>query len=214
VAKKRWPRHAAKCDFDAGITLKKFLRVEGVLSQIERRIGRIPVPGSLRSFRSARPRKVAYRVEAGVGPDLPLDLQVGDDWGPYYSMEDLRWQLDRCPLVESFTLAPSGSPSRVLIWHPPGRLGVCKAALFAAQGSADERTAIEAAISYALEIGAHTLTFNCSRLDGGRLKSLRSAGFVPGKMRIPLHVLNVDEAAAPDALAGLSCLDADMGNRF
>ena len=214
VAKRRWPRHAAKCDFEAGITLKKFLRLDGLLKQLERRRARLPFPSGIRGMRTFLPPRIHLEVSDGVAGDLPLDFQLRDEWAPYYSIAELRWQLERCPFLTSATVWASGSPAKALVWHPTGQREMCKAAVFAPQGSADERKAIAAASAYAFEIGAHTLTFNCSRLDRGRLQSLKSAGFLRGKQRIPIHFLNVDPTAAPDSLAGLSCLDADMGSRF
>jgi len=178
----------------------------GSLSRVPLRLGRTRTTGSV-------------KVEAGIASPLAGALEgaaTGAAWRPVYDVEYVRWQLERCPVLESFTayVDDRSAPAAAVGWRPKG--GVHWRLAFWANDAGAERcgAVIDAAVSRMYALGAASISVIAGGRDAGRLRHLQAAGFRANALSLPLYVLARDRNTPIAGISGLGYTDTDLGYRF
>lgn len=220
AAKKRWRLKADSYDLDAGIVFRKHLTLGSFIGGLQRR--RLwPRRLSVNKLRQVAvvPRRgdiEGVRLTEGVDPAVERLFQAGTEhWRPVYSLADLRWQLERCPQVECWTVLGEDEESAVLLWREKEGDGTWKLALLGSERSSNGLSlCLDCAVQHALGLGGASILAVVSRLDSPFIDVLHQSGFKASGTVNPIHFLDQDPRGIPSALERLSFLDADDGHRF
>jgi hypothetical protein len=204
---------------DASIELHVPLRAGGStwFQGLDRRLG-----GVLRPLRSVALRRLAARKKASIEPGVSDWLEGLLDAGrthstiPVYDLRYLKWQIERCPGVESVTcrIERGNTLAGALAWHAKSDRRSWRVALWTKSESHEEtRNVLDAVIDFVSRQGGHRVSTIASRLDRERLASLRAAGFIESGQPRSLFAI-ASEHAVHDEPGGLSFLDTDLAYRF
>jgi hypothetical protein len=204
---------------DAAVELYLPLRVGGgrIFRGVSRRAGGFLRPLERLSVRRTRGRTHA-KVVAGVSPLLAgaLEFCHACHAKPLYTVDYLKWQLDRCPGVHAASVfVPSASMSMgAVCWSRDAAPADWRFALWGPDDDNDAMAqVVDALLDHAAARGAQRVSVLASRLDTERLALLEQRGFVSDGSRRPLYVTGDVAGSAPE-LAGLSFLDTDLAYRI
>ena len=213
------PRIATSTVEKAAVELYLPLRVGGSrwFRGIDRRTGgAVRLLGRLPARGSGRVRGTA--VVPGVSPLLEplLESASSDNAIPTYTLEHVRWQLERAPGVECVTVHSGLTDLRAagVCWSRAAAPADWRAALWGvADDVSQSEDVLRAAIAHVSARGAHRLSIMVSRLDTDRLALLESLGFMQEGSDRALYITSAAaDLARP--LAGLSFLDTDLAYRI
>jgi len=216
------PRMAAHAVDAAAVGLTLPLRLGG-LQAYRALAARAPGAFGSLSKMPLRPRggrpNVGVRTEAGIAPPLAEVLESatrGAAWSPVYDFDYVRWQLERCPVLESFTVYVDArsAPAAAVVWRPK-RGAHWRMAFWAIDTGAEHCGAvIDEAVNRVYALGAESLSALAGRGDTVSLGCLRAAGFRENALSLPLYVLARDRNTPIERVSGLGYADSDLGYRF
>ena len=217
AAQARWPRYATRSDEEAGVVYRKRLTLLSYVRWLQSRrlLPRSRLLDRLGLIPTARLGEASGKCTVSRGarvPDSALQARSGH-WRPTYGQEDLDWQLNRCPEVESWTV--SGGGDALLAWRSVIDPSEWRFAILPGGGEPEKvRDLLDCALRLVRDQGGATVRVLVSRTDDDLAGPLVRAGFAKGRSRLPIHFVRIDPEDCPSTLQRLSYLDTDLGHRF
>ena len=216
------PRMAAHAVDAAAVGLTLPLRLGG-LRVFRALAARAPEAFASLSRMPVRVRRGRVNVGVKTEPGIALRLAAvlegatrGAAWSPSYDFSYVRWQLERCPVLESLTVYVDdrAALAAAVVWRPKGGAHWRIACWASDTGAEHCGAVIDEAVSRVDALGAESLSALAGRSDMESLGWLKAAGFRENALSLPLYVLARDPNTPIDRVSGLGYTDSDLGYRF
>jgi len=214
------PRLAAVSVPEAAVGLTLPLRLAGtrVFRALSARLPMVAPLGKVPLRRSAAARR-GFKTDGGVASSLGAVLESaaeGDSWRPLYDFGYVKWQLERCPVLESFTVYAQDQavPTAAVAWRP--KAGLHWRLAFWTRGDDAEmtRAVVEEVVARVYAAGGASVSALTGRDDQASLAILTSAGFRQNDLSLPLYVLARERPAPIERVSALGYTDSDLSYRF
>jgi hypothetical protein len=220
-----FPRLSDRTVWDAGISLVLPLRLGAILTKLAPPFLRSLTRGKfLRDFplKWMRGAGLDNRVQVDPGVSLeiaPLLEDAGGEWRPLYDYEYVRWQLETCPAVCSWSCYIPAQPApraAAIVWRSAASTDFWRLAVWGTHHAEDDaRFLIRQAIQFVHQQNGAALFAIASHLDQQLIGALTAQGFFRRRGRLPFYGMRGRETKLTfDEFQVMSLLDADLPYRF
>jgi hypothetical protein len=220
-----FPRLSDRTVWDAGISFVLPLRLGAILTKLAPPFLRpLTQRKLLRDFplKWMRGERLDNRLQVDPGVSLeiaPLLEGAGGEWRPLYDYEYVRWQLETCPAVCSWSCYIPAQPApraAAIVWRSATSTDFWRLVVWGIRDAKDEaRFLIRQAIRFVHQQNGAALFAIASHLDQDLIAALTAQGFFRRRRRLPFYGMRGREAKLTfDEFQVMSLLDADLPYRF